>query len=97
MSGCKAGTDPLVLNKQDIFFVSQGTLSVLGILNVGLSILVSYSLSSAMGLMYGPMHSSLPFLLLGLGIDDMFVIVQTYDNLKPSAKASLDIPSRSGP
>ena len=71
----------------------QGTLSVVGILNVGLSILVSYGLCSAAGLFYGPMHSSLPFLLLGLGIDDMFVIVQSFDNLKAESR---DIPELVG-
>ena len=29
------------------------------------------------------MHNSIPFLLLGIGIDDMFVIIQNFDNLKP--------------
>ena len=62
-------------------FLSQGTLACAGTFNVGLSVLTSYGLASAFGLLYGPMHSSLPFLLLGLGIDDMFVIVQSFDNL----------------
>ncbi len=32
----------------------------------------------AFGFPYTPMHSILPFLLLGIGIDDMFVIVQSF-------------------
>ena len=32
--------------------------------------------SSLLGFPYTPMHSMLPFLCLGIGIDDMFVIVQ---------------------
>ena len=42
-------------------------------------------LCSFCGLFFGPMHSVLPFLLLGIGIDDMFVILQSYDNVKTDA------------
>jgi len=38
---------------------------VLGVVCVGLAIGVSFGLSSAFGEMYGPVHSTLPFLLLG--------------------------------
>jgi Niemann-Pick C1 protein len=41
-----------------------------------MGIIVSYGFCSAVGLVFGPMHNVLPFLLLGIGIDDMFVIVQ---------------------
>ena len=33
-------------------------------------------MSSIFGVKYGPVNSILPFLLLGIGIDDAFVIVQ---------------------
>nr|SVE79688.1 EOG090X0BEK [Daphnia magna] len=46
-----------------------------------MAIVVSYGLCSAFGVFYGPVHSILPFLLLGIGIDDMFVIVQCWSNL----------------
>nr|SVE90710.1 EOG090X0BEK [Daphnia sinensis] len=46
-----------------------------------MAIVVSYGLCSAFGVFYGPVHSILPFLLLGIGIDDMFVIVQCWTNL----------------
>ncbi|MBJ7883182.1 hypothetical protein, partial [Gelidibacter salicanalis] len=49
-------------------------LGAMGITSSGLSILVSMGLCSLMGLDYGPMHSLIPCLLLGLGVDDMFVI-----------------------
>ena len=32
------------------------------------------------------MHAILPFLCLGIGIDDMFVIMQCYDNLTPAER-----------
>ncbi len=56
-------------------------LSSVGILGVLMGIVVSYGICSAAGVFYGPMHSVLPFLMLGIGIDDMFVIVQCWDTL----------------
>ena len=40
-------------------------LALLGVLFVGLAIAVSFGLASAVGIFYGPVQSSLPFLLLG--------------------------------
>ena len=57
-----------------------------GILGVLIGLIVSYGLCSAMGLFYGPMHSMLPFLLLGIGIDDMFVIIQCWETLTEEQK-----------
>nr|XP_002739466.1 PREDICTED: protein patched homolog 1-like [Saccoglossus kowalevskii] len=57
-----------------------------GIICAGLAILVSIGLSSAMGFFYGPVHTILPFLLLGIGVDDMFVVVQALNNLSPEVK-----------
>ena len=55
-----------------------------------MAIFVSFGLCSAFGVFYGPVHSILPFLLLGIGIDDMFVIVQCWSNLdKEESKRSL--------
>ena len=56
-------------------------LSISGISGVIMGIIVCYGFCSAIGLFFGPMHSVLPFLLLGIGIDDMFVIVQSWDTL----------------
>nr|SVE93817.1 EOG090X0BEK [Scapholeberis mucronata] len=67
-------------------------LSLTGIVSVAMAILVSYGLCSAFGVFYGPVHSILPFLLLGIGIDDMFVIVQCWSNLnKEEMKRSLPV------
>ena len=38
------------------------------------------------------MHNLIPFLLLGIGIDDMFVIMQCFDNLS-GAERSQEIPA----
>jgi Niemann-Pick C1 protein len=47
------------------------------------------------GVPFGPVHGVLPFLLLGIGIDDMFVIVQSHASLSP-ADAALGIRERIG-
>ena len=47
-----------------------------------LGLLVSLGLASALSLPYTPMHAILPFLCLGIGIDDMFVIMQCLNNIK---------------
>lgn len=62
-------------------------LSIAGISGVVMGIIVSYGFCSAIGLFFGPMHNVLPFLLLGIGIDDMFVIVQSWDTLSPKDQA----------
>ena len=64
-------------------------LAFAGFLGVIMGIVVSYGLCSAFGLFFGPMHSVLPFLLLGIGIDDMFVIVQSWDTLQEEKRKRL--------
>merc|ERR1719450_1200531 len=61
-------------------------LAVAGIVGGVMGIIVSYGLCSGAGLFYGPMHSVMPFLMLGIGIDDMFVIVQCWQTLGKEAK-----------
>ena len=70
-------------------------LALIGLGCIGIGIGTSYGFSSLIGVPYTPMHSILPFLLLGIGIDDMFVIVQSFDNLKEHEK-SQDLPSQFG-
>ena len=41
-----------------------------------MGISVAVSLSSLLGFSWTPMHPALPLLCLGIGIDDMFVIMQ---------------------
>jgi predicted RND superfamily exporter protein len=42
---------------------------------------VACGFCSLLGISYGPVHTALPFLLLGIGVDDMFVIVSCWKNL----------------
>ena len=71
----------------------RGYLALIGIASIGIGIGTSYGFSSLIGFPYTPMHSILPFLLLGIGIDDMFVIVQSFSNLNEREKTQ-DLPSR---
>jgi len=57
-------------------------LSVSGIVSIFMGLGIALSLSSLLGYPYTPMHAALPFLCLGIGIDDMFVIVQCWTNMK---------------
>ena len=57
-------------------------LSLLGIAAIGLGIATSYGVCQLLQIWYGPMNSILPFMLLGIGIDDMFVIVQGLSNIQ---------------
>lgn len=40
---------------------------------------------SFLGIPYGPIQSALPFLLMGLGVDDIFVIMSCYRKLQTTA------------
>nr|XP_012232571.1 PREDICTED: Niemann-Pick C1 protein-like [Linepithema humile]XP_012232572.1 PREDICTED: Niemann-Pick C1 protein-like [Linepithema humile] len=52
-----------------------------GILCVGGAFILAIGLCSLIGIPYGPIHTSLPFLLLGLGIDDIFVFHASWNQI----------------
>ena len=58
-----------------------------GIFSVVLGILVSVGWTGILGLPYTPVHAILPFLMIGIGIDNMFVIVQCWYNLNSKVRA----------
>lgn len=63
-------------------FVEQRVwLSVIGILSVFMGMILGYGLCSLCGLFYSAAHTIIPFLLLGIGIDNIFVITQTFNTL----------------
>ncbi|CAL7946435.1 unnamed protein product [Xylocopa violacea] len=68
-------------------------LSITGVSVVGQAILSSYGVCYYLGYSYGPIHSILPFLLLGIGVDNMFVIMQSMENLSETDQ-SAGIPIR---
>merc|ERR1719394_1079206 len=43
-----------------------------------------------MGLYYGPVHSLIPFILLGIGVDDAFVIVNAFNHERKTKRAEED-------
>ena len=54
-------------------------LACAGLVSVVFGMITSYGLCSYFGFVVSPLHNFIPFLLLGLGVDDMFVIVQALD------------------
>ena len=74
----------MALNLGDFTRVkSRVALSLACIVTVGMSIGTSIGLASAFGQFYGPVNSVLPFVLLGLGVDDSFVITSAFDSERP--------------
>ena len=62
----------------------QPGLSSVGLCCCFLGLLTSYGICSGAGLVFSPMHAIIPFLFVGIGIDDMFVIVECHSNIATS-------------
>eukprot|EP00092_Neocalanus_flemingeri_P006866 GFUD01007412.1.p1 GENE.GFUD01007412.1~~GFUD01007412.1.p1 ORF type:complete len:1065 (+),score=241.14 GFUD01007412.1:250-3444(+) len=60
-------------------------LSVVGILSVAMGMILGYGICSMFGLSYSAAHTVIPFLLLGIGIDNIFVITQTFNTIESSS------------
>ena len=69
---------------------SRRTLALGALLMVGLSTAAGLGLSSAFGLFFGPVHSILPFIVLGIGVDDVFVIVNAFDRERKVSRKAED-------
>ncbi len=77
---------------------SRWTMALAALVLVGLSTGASFGLSAAMGFFFGPVHSLLPFILLGIGVDDAFVIVNAFNRERKVSRSSednMDIAKRS--
>ncbi|KAG5871007.1 hypothetical protein JTB14_006974 [Gonioctena quinquepunctata] len=61
-------------------------LGFIGLLTIGMSFVVGAGICALAGIFYGPVHTSLPFLLMGLGVDDMFVIFACWEELTDEQK-----------
>ncbi|CAM9359742.1 unnamed protein product, partial [Ectocarpus fasciculatus] len=59
-------------------------LAVGGVMFVVAAGLAGYGLNSGFGIPFTSLSQILPFILLGIGVDDMFVIVAAYDHTDPS-------------
>lgn len=53
--------------------------ALIGVLVVALSLTCGYGIAFAFGLKVSRFHDILPFMIMGIGVDDMFVIVNTVD------------------
>merc|ERR1719270_1510160 len=58
----------------------------MGMNSVLMGIVIAPGIVSALGYPYMPHFAILPFIMIGLGIDDMFVIVESWYNLDESEK-----------
>lgn len=67
----------------------------MGLLSVGMAFISAIGICSVFGVSYGPVHTSLPFLLMGLGVDDIFVIMACWRQVE-SMHTGCSIPERMG-
>ena len=59
---------------------SRVLLAISGCASVGLSIAFAYGFSTLVGFKLNPVINVLPFILIGIGVDDMFVLVSALDS-----------------
>lgn len=78
---------------------SRWTMALSALMVVVLSTGAGFGLSSLLGFFFGPVHSLLPFILLGIGVDDAFVIVNAFNrerNVPRSKEDDDDLIKRCG-
>jgi len=61
-------------------------LGSLGLLTVGMAFVCGSGICSILKISYGPVHTSLPFLLMGLGVDDIFVMMACYRKIQADTR-----------
>jgi len=69
---------------------SRWSMALAALVTVGISTAAGFGISAAVGLFYGPVHSLLPFILLGIGVDDAFVIVNAFNRERKASRLSED-------
>jgi len=67
---------------------SRWTMALSALVLVGISIGAGFGASAAAGLFFGPVHLLLPFILLGIGVDDAFVIVNAFNRERKGPRSS---------
>ena len=70
---------------------NKSLLSLTGLFSVIMALFTSYGICSLLGLFISPLHNFIPFLLLGLGVDDMFVIIQAFNQIQDEEDLSKKI------
>ncbi|XP_064097384.1 patched domain-containing protein 3-like [Macrobrachium nipponense] len=71
-------------------------LAFMGIASIGQGVAIAYGLCSILGIPYNPVNSILPILLIGLGVDDMFVIMAAWETASKHKAAVTDLVERAG-
>lgn len=84
----------LVISKYN-WLEARVVLGSVGLLTIGMGFIVGAGLCSLFGIPYGPVHLSLPFLLMGLGVDDMLVIMTCWDEISEEER-NLPLPEKVG-
>lgn len=59
----------------------QCCLSIIALLCIGAAFIAAIGICSLFGVPYGPVHNSLPFMLMGLGVDDAFVMAASWEQV----------------
>lgn len=68
-----------------------------GLLCIAGAFIIAVGLCSILRIPYGPVHTSLPFMLLGLGVDDIFVMVASWKQVHAEkANRGIPLPERIG-
>ncbi|XP_062553950.1 patched domain-containing protein 3-like [Armigeres subalbatus] len=70
-------------------------LGTIGLLSIVMGFAAGSGIVSMLGVSYGPVHTCLPFLLMGLGVDDMFVMMACYRKIRET-HANLPLAERMG-
>ena len=71
-------------------------LAAAGIMSVFFGVIVGVALTAALGFPYTPLSGLLPFICLGVGIDDIFVIVRCFNNIPAEEKKANSIVTNMG-
>ena len=86
----------VLLNLGKLDLVEQRVwLAVAGIAAVMMGVITSFGIAAYLGIFYSEMNQLLPFLMLGVGVDDMFVITKAFNNLDKEEK-ELELGKRFG-
>ena len=73
----------LMMSRWDLGFFKgiRFSLSLGAVISVGCAIAAAYGFCSYVGLFFSKLMNLLPFLLLGIGVDDAFILIQALDNV----------------
>mmetsp|Transcript_4310 Transcript_4310/g.10602 ORF Transcript_4310/g.10602 Transcript_4310/m.10602 type:complete len:872 (+) Transcript_4310:217-2832(+) len=65
-------------------------MSLAGLVNIAMGVCVGYSVGAAAGYPIGPINQFVPFVLLGIGVDDLFILYNQFEFTKgPSIKGRM--------